>query len=80
MIIFLSLSKDSVISWCLKSTTANTFTMRNNRGKLPGYAPVPPYLMNIYSEKVVGKKSGEILPECLKATRGGLNANFHISC
>ena len=35
------------------------FTMRCNRERLPGDAPLPPNLMNIYSKKMAGKKEWE---------------------
>ncbi len=44
------------ISWTLKNTSANTFTMRSNRERLPGDAPLPPGLINIYSKKMMGKR------------------------
>ncbi len=56
------LSKVCGTSWLLKSTSACSaiaFTMRNNRERLPGDAPLPPALMNIYSEKMAGEKSGK---------------------
>ncbi len=60
----LGLSKGDATSWLLKSTSATTFTMWNNRERSPGDAPLPPNLMNIYSEKMVGKKSGKNWLEC----------------
>ncbi len=48
----LVLSKGRATSWLPKSTSATAFTMRNNREKLQGDAPLPPALMNIYSEKM----------------------------
>ncbi len=57
----LGLSKGGETSWIIKSTSAAAFTMRNNRERLLGNAPLPPALMNIYSEKVAGKKQLEKL-------------------
>ncbi len=59
----LALSKHMAISWTLKNTSATTFTLRSNRERLPGDAPLPPGLMNIYSKKMAGKKGGKILLE-----------------
>ncbi len=55
----LGLSKGGATSWLLKSTSATTLTMWNNRERSPGDASLPPDLMNIYSEKMAGKKSGK---------------------
>ncbi len=55
----LGLSKGGATSWFLKSTSATTLTMWNNRERSPGDAPLPPDLMNIYSEKMAGRKSGK---------------------
>ena len=52
----LGLSKSAAISWLLKTTSATAFTMRSTRQGLPGDAPLPPDLMNIYSKKMAGKK------------------------
>ena len=35
-------------------------TFRNNKESLPGDAPLPPALMNIYSEKMAGKRAGKL--------------------
>ena len=59
-LINLGLSKGGVISWLLKSTSATYFTIWNSRERSPGDAPLPPDLVNVYSEKMAGKKAGKI--------------------
>ncbi len=56
--IILGLSKGTAISWLLKSTSATAFAVRSNRERLPGDAPVPPDLMNLFKENG-GKKEWE---------------------
>ncbi len=73
--IILGLSKGRAISWLLKTTSATSFTMRSNRERLPGDAPLPPDLMNIYSKEMVGKKSGRILFEWFHSR---LDINFGV--
>ena len=53
----INISKGGATSWLLKSTSTTTFTMWNNRERSPGVAPLPPDLMNIYSEKKWREKS-----------------------
>ena len=63
------LLKGGAKSWLLKSTSATAFTMWNDRERSPGDAPLPPDLMNVYLEKMAGKKSGE---NCLEYSCPGL--------
>ncbi len=65
----LGLSNHMAISWTLKSTTATSFTIRNNWESLPGDSPLLPFLMNINSEKMAGKIGGKVWVSCNESRR-----------
>ncbi len=59
MMIFLSIVAYKITVQHPGFRKAPVLTFRNNKESLPGDAPLPPALMNIYSEKNGGKKSGK---------------------